>query len=89
MLPNPNGNVSFDDEIMLVKLPISENIPQSANGGAASKLGFVLGAGNNFESCTLNRVEVEFEDGAETASVAAAAAAVVVVAVRLELSLLE
>lgn len=89
MFPNPNANVSFDDVIKLVKLPISEKIPHSDTAAAAvSKLGFVLGAGNNFESCTLNRVDAEFDDGAETASVAAAAA-VVVVAVRLELSLLE
>lgn len=88
MLPNPNGNVSFDDVIKLVKLPISEKIPQSETVAAAiSKFVFVLGLGNNFESCTVNRVDAELLDGAETASVAAAA--VVVAAVRLELSLLE
>lgn len=95
MLPNPNANVSLDDVIKLVKLPISEKIPQSEIAAAAvpSKLGFVfvVEPGNNFVSCTFNKVEAELDDGADTASVAAAAAAaaVVVVAVKLELSLLE
>ena len=77
--------------IKLVKLPISEKIPQSGT----SKLGFVFVVDepvNNFVSCTFNKPDAELDDGADTASVAAAAAAaaaVVVVAVKLELSLLE
>ena len=72
--------------IKLVKLPISEKIPQSGT----SKLGFVFVVDepvNNFVSCTFNKADAELDDGADTASVATAA--VVVVAVKLELSLLE
>lgn len=72
-LPNPYGNVSLEEVIKLVKVAISEKIPQSPAPGCSSE---------SFSKPVLI-FELEFGGvGSETASVTAAA-------VRLELSLLE
>ena len=84
---------------MLVKVPISGNIPPSdggsINGGGGSKLGFVVWEKlKKLESGKLNNVDAEVDELAEAKSAVAIVAVdgvvlAVVEAVRLELSLLE
>jgi hypothetical protein len=78
--------------IKLVKLPISEKIPQSdpCSSKAGSKLGFISPRGKILDSTIpFNKLlETEFTESADTASTAVFAF-VLFVAVRLELSLLE
>jgi hypothetical protein len=91
MLLNPNK--SFVDLIKLVKLPISEKIPQSdpCSSKEGSKLGFTFPCGKILDSTIpFNKLleTTELTESADTAS-AVVFAFVLFVAVRLELSLLE